>query len=110
MTISGYVVRQITSSALTLSQDLAKIAAKKFEFLWVIDFPLFKRSDINFSTLESVHHPFTAPNERFIDPQTGLLNICDNDLLSVGKDYLLGFSLAYHPDQIVFLLDCCSAL
>lgn len=33
---------------------------KEFQFLWVVDFPLFSRNEET-NELESTHHPFTAP-------------------------------------------------
>ncbi|KFD48176.1 hypothetical protein M514_10962 [Trichuris suis] len=36
-----------------------QIRRESFEFLWIVDFPLFLRNKKG--TLESAHHPFTAP-------------------------------------------------
>ncbi|KAM5147932.1 aspartate--tRNA ligase, mitochondrial isoform 1-T1 [Mantella aurantiaca] len=33
-----------------------------FQFLWVVDFPLFLPKEDNVEELESAHHPFTAPH------------------------------------------------
>ncbi|XP_053549235.1 aspartate--tRNA ligase, mitochondrial [Bombina bombina] len=33
-----------------------------YNFLWVVDFPLFLPKEDNAQELESAHHPFTAPN------------------------------------------------
>ncbi|XP_037926871.1 aspartate--tRNA ligase, mitochondrial isoform X1 [Hermetia illucens] len=35
----------------------------KYNFLWVVDFPMFTRSESDPDVLESTHHPFTAPHE-----------------------------------------------
>jgi aspartyl-tRNA synthetase len=37
---------------------------KRFEWAWIVDFPLFVRSDDG--QLESAHHPFTAPMPEFL--------------------------------------------
>ena len=43
-----------------VAQRLSLIPANKQSFLWVTDFPMFIREQNG--TLNSVHHPFTAPN------------------------------------------------
>lgn len=41
--------------------DLRRNKSKNlFEFVWVVDFPLFTRNKES-DVLESTHHPFTAP-------------------------------------------------
>uniref|UniRef100_A0A0N5B6A1 AA_TRNA_LIGASE_II domain-containing protein n=1 Tax=Strongyloides papillosus TaxID=174720 RepID=A0A0N5B6A1_STREA len=47
----------------------------KFEFCWIIDFPLFEDNDGNYA---STHHPFTAPKEGDLQK---LVNM--EDLLSI---------------------------
>ncbi len=39
---------------------------KEFEFLWVVDFPLFSWSEEE-QRFVSEHHPFTSPKDEFID-------------------------------------------
>ncbi|WP_091847193.1 aspartate--tRNA ligase [Bifidobacterium commune] len=49
--------------------------SKKFAFTWVVDFPLFKRTDdpddddvaVGHSKWTSMHHPFTMPSAEWID-------------------------------------------
>lgn len=38
---------------------------KKFNFLWVVDFPMFEK-DEETNTIKAVHHPFTHPKEEDI--------------------------------------------
>ncbi|KAM4641172.1 aspartate--tRNA ligase, mitochondrial isoform 1-T2 [Discoglossus pictus] len=38
-----------------------------YNFLWVVDFPLFLPKEDNVEVLESAHHPFTAPNPEDMD-------------------------------------------
>ncbi|XP_063284227.1 aspartate--tRNA ligase, mitochondrial [Pelobates fuscus] len=38
-----------------------------YNFLWVVDFPLFLPKEDNTQELESTHHPFTAPNPEDMD-------------------------------------------
>ncbi|XP_065916415.1 aspartate--tRNA ligase, mitochondrial-like isoform X2 [Dysidea avara] len=44
----------------TYNSDKPKIGEEEFNFLWVVDFPLFTRCPST-GMLESSHHPFTAP-------------------------------------------------
>ncbi|PAF52720.1 aspartate--tRNA ligase [Helicobacter sp. 13S00477-4] len=41
-----------------IAQDMKIIDEDKFEFLWVVDFPMFERTEGKVSAL---HHPFTMP-------------------------------------------------
>lgn len=43
-------------------QGLIKLDPNQFNFLWVVDFPLFTLED---GQLTSTHHPFTAPNDEW---------------------------------------------
>lgn len=49
---------------------------QKFNFLWVVDFPLFEK-DMETGKLVSVHHPFTLPREEDISYiYTDPLKVC----------------------------------
>lgn len=63
---------------LQLGEKLGLIDNKKFNFLWVTDFPLFEYSETE-KRWVSRHHPFTAPHgnmeeieERFMKDPTGI--------------------------------------
>lgn len=43
-----------------------KKSKNPFEFLWVVDFPLFMRNEKT-GALESTHHPFTSPIKEHLD-------------------------------------------
>lgn len=45
----------------TLNKDNSTVNQNLYEFLWIVDFPLFLRND-DTAQLETVHHPFTAPH------------------------------------------------
>jgi aspartyl-tRNA synthetase len=49
-----------------IARDLELYDEKSFEFLWVMDFPLFEWSE-NENRYDSVHHPFTAPVREDVD-------------------------------------------
>ena len=51
---------------LHLGKKLNLIPENKFDFLWVVDFPLFHYNDEE-DRLESEHHPFTAPKVEDIE-------------------------------------------
>lgn len=60
---------------LHLGEKLNLISEDRFDFLWVVDFPLFHYNDEE-DRLESEHHPFTAPKVEDID-------LLDDDPLNV---------------------------
>lgn len=54
-------VNQVMSGVRTsLGKTLGLIDPGRLEFLWVVDFPLFRRSPAE-KRLAAVHHPFTSP-------------------------------------------------
>lgn len=44
-----------------LNMNGRNIFGDRMEFLWIIDFPLFEKSNDQLG-INSVHHPFTAPH------------------------------------------------
>lgn len=44
-----------------ITKGLSNESNDVFEFLWIVDFPLFLRNNEN-GQLETAHHPFTAPH------------------------------------------------
>ncbi|KAM9983532.1 hypothetical protein ACTFIY_000258 [Dictyostelium cf. discoideum] len=60
---------RIYSANLLKELNLLKLDPQQFNFLWVVDFPLFTPSDYmnEQSPLLSTHHPFTAPHPEDID-------------------------------------------
>ena len=63
-----------------LAQRLLDLDPMTFNFLWVVDFPLFLPSDDDPTRLESAHHPFTKPR----DEDLGLL---DTDPAKMRSDH-----------------------
>ena len=58
-----------------LAELLKCIDKNKFEFCWIINFPLFEWSDEE-NKIVSVHHPFTAPKKQDIDKiEKNLFNV-----------------------------------
>ncbi len=49
-----------------IAKDLKLYDEKSFEFLWVVDFPLFEWNESE-NRFDSVHHPFTAPVKEDLD-------------------------------------------
>jgi aspartyl-tRNA synthetase len=49
-----------------LAADLKLYDEKSFEFVWVVDFPLFEWNEDE-KRYDSLHHPFTAPVEEDLD-------------------------------------------
>lgn len=65
------------------SKTLNLIKPDTFDFLWVIDFPLFDKLDDGSYTSE--HHPFTRPRKEDIS----LLDTCPEKVLSASYDIVI---------------------
>lgn len=53
--------RALGELRLKVAKDLGMIDESKWDFLWVIDFPMFEYDEEN-KRFVAMHHPFTAPN------------------------------------------------
>jgi aspartyl-tRNA synthetase len=80
-----------------IAEKLNFIDSNKFEFVWIVDFPMF---EINDNNVKALHHPFTMPNG-------DLNNIKDiEELKSVAYDIVLngvelgGGSIRIHKTEI----------
>lgn len=80
---------------LKIAQDMKLFDENKFEFLWVVDFPMFEKSEGRTSAL---HHPFTMPKD---------LNKEDvEEIESIAYDVVLngvelgGGSIRIHKEEI----------
>ena len=49
-----------------LGKDLGLYDKNRFEFVWIVDFPLFEWNEEG-KRFDSLHHPFTAPREDDVD-------------------------------------------
>jgi aspartyl-tRNA synthetase len=85
---------------LYLADQMDIIPADKFEFLWVVDFPMFEVED---GRTKALHHPFTMPNLE----KTDLNNIEDLEQIeSIAYDIVLngvelgGGSIRIHKQDI----------
>ena len=86
-------IRTLMIEKMDLSPDLLK-------FLWVVDFPLFLRSEEN--TLESAHHPFTRPHDEdlhLIQTQPEAVRGQHYDLVLNGQE-IGGGSMRIHESQL----------
>ena len=79
-----------------LANELNLIDPKKFEMLWVVDFPMFEQNDDG--SYSAMHHPFTMPN----NPDEADLE----DITSIAYDVVLngtelgGGSIRIHKNEI----------
>jgi len=83
-----------------LANQMNLIEDGKFEFLWVVDFPMFESED---GKTKALHHPFTMPNLEKCD----LNNVEDLESLeSIAYDVVLngtelgGGSIRIHKEEI----------
>jgi aspartyl-tRNA synthetase len=72
---------------LRVGRDLNMIPEGKWNFLWVIDFPMFEYDEAK-SRWVALHHPFTSPNP----DQFGILETDPGACLSAGYDLVLNGS------------------
>ncbi|MDA0802414.1 MAG: aspartate--tRNA ligase [Planctomycetota bacterium] len=72
---------------LRVARDLKMIPEGAWNFLWVVDFPMFEWDDDG-KRWVALHHPFTSPNP----DQFGLLESDPGRCLSAGYDFVLNGS------------------
>jgi aspartyl-tRNA synthetase len=60
-------------------REIIKIDPKRFDFLWIVDFPLFSIDEQNASFIHTTHHPFTAPSN---DHQSLLFSVDDPSFIA----------------------------
>jgi aspartyl-tRNA synthetase len=84
-----------------LARDLKLYDPKKFEFVWVVDFPLLEWNEEQ-KRYDSLHHPFTSPIEEDLDKlDTDPANICSQayDIVVNGSE-IGGGSVRIHKPKI----------
>jgi aspartyl-tRNA synthetase len=63
---SSMVNESLGQLRIHLGQSLGLIPEDRYDFLWIVDFPLFEFNEEE-DRYESMHHPFTSPAEEDID-------------------------------------------
>lgn len=85
---------------LELGKRLNLIDPNRFNFLWVVDFPMFERSDDG--TLKAMHHPFTKPRDEdlhLLESEPEKIRACAHDLVCNGYE-IGGGSIRIHDPLI----------
>ena len=97
----GIANKALAALRCKLAEELKLYDEKAFEFVWVVDFPLFEwNKDEN--RYESVHHPFTSPVEEDLDKlETDPANIRSQayDIVVNGSE-IGGGSIRIHNPQV----------
>lgn len=84
-----------------IARDLDIVPEGKWNFLWVVDFPMFEWDDDG-KRWVALHHPFTSPNP----DQFGILGTDPGGCLSAGYDLVLngseiaGGSIRIHDQKV----------
>ncbi|HUU18331.1 MAG TPA: aspartate--tRNA ligase [Sedimentisphaerales bacterium] len=84
-----------------LARDLKLYDKGHFEFVWVVDFPLFEWNEDQ-KRYDSLHHPFTSPIEKDMDKlETDPANICSQayDIVVNGSE-IGGGSIRIHNPKV----------
>ncbi len=84
-----------------LARDLKLYDPKHFEFVWVVDFPLFEWNEDQ-KRYDSLHHPFTSPVAEDLDKlETDPANICSQayDIVVNGSE-IGGGSIRIHNPKV----------
>ena len=84
-----------------LARDLKLYNPGRFEFVWVVDFPLFEWNEDE-KRYDSLHHPFTSPVEEDLDKlDTDPANICSQayDIVVNGSE-IGGGSIRIHNPKV----------
>lgn len=80
---------------LKIAQDMGLIDENRFEFLWVVDFPMFESNEDGVSAL---HHPFTMP-KNLDEPNIEKIKSIAYDIVLNGVE-LGGGSIRIHTKDI----------
>ncbi|MHC4533497.1 MAG: aspartate--tRNA ligase [Planctomycetota bacterium] len=83
-----------------LARDLELYDPASFEFVWVVDFPLFEWNEEQ-KRYDSLHHPFTSPIEEDLGKlETDPANICSQayDIVVNGSEIGGGSVRIHNPD------------
>jgi len=83
-----------------LARDLELYDPASFEFVWVVDFPLFEWNEEQ-KRYDSLHHPFTSPIEEDLEKlETDPANICSQayDIVVNGSEIGGGSVRIHNPD------------
>jgi aspartyl-tRNA synthetase len=99
--IPKVVTESLGRLRLYLGEKLNLINKKEFNFLWVVDFPMFQYNDEE-KRWESEHHPFTAPNYDDVDyfeTDPGKMRSQSYDLVLNGTEIASG-SIRIHRKEI----------
>ena len=86
---------------LELGRQLELIDESKFNFLWIVDFPLLEWSEEE-NRFMAMHHPFTMPMEedwQYIDSDPGRVRAKAYDIVLNGVE-LGGGSVRIHQDDV----------
>ena len=84
-----------------LARDLKLYDPKRFEFVWIVDFPLFEWNEDE-KRYDSLHHPFTSPIEEDLGKlETDPGNICSQayDIVVNGSE-IGGGSIRIHNPAV----------
>jgi aspartyl-tRNA synthetase len=84
-----------------LARDLNLYDKNRFEFVWIVDFPLFEWNEDE-KRYDSLHHPFTSPVEADLDKlETDPANICSQayDIVVNGSE-IGGGSIRIHNPKV----------
>ncbi|MFQ6044480.1 MAG: aspartate--tRNA ligase [Candidatus Poribacteria bacterium] len=77
---------------LKFGNDLGLIDKNRFDFLWIVDFPLFQWNEEE-ERFDSEHHPFTAPNYEdlnYLEEDPGKVRSQSYDLVINGNEIASG--------------------
>jgi len=84
-----------------VAKDLGLYDENSFEFVWIVDFPLFEWNEEQ-KRYDSLHHPFTAPSEEDIGKlESDAGNICSQayDIVVNGSE-IGGGSIRIHKPKV----------
>jgi aspartyl-tRNA synthetase len=81
---------------LKIANDLNLIDEKAWNFLWVVDFPMFEHDPAT-NRFYSLHHPFTAPNP---DQTEAFLAAKDDDIDAIEGIVSAGYDIVCNGSEI----------